>query len=330
MAGTDRGQVMEATDGNGEPPADVGAGTISRANADAGLLPADDGEEEASQMEMVDERYLAVQAIRRAMRENGYDRYETLVVDIDAAAEAYPEDPTIAMYAATLRLWRLAEGARDPNLNLFSQAIILGEARARFDAAIALSPSDGRLRAWSASLTMRAAQTTGSAVGIEQGKQELEEAVPLYPAFGSFVQGALLGTLPTSDPDLATAAEKMYATLESCGATLDRQNPVFTLPHDPARGGLCGNSQWVPHNLEGLFLNLGDVMIKAGNVDAASVMYANAQRVPAFETWLLRDELEARIENAQANADSLTDADPANDFKTPLDAGYFCVGCHAE
>jgi hypothetical protein len=273
--------------------------------------------------------YAAVTAIRNAFRDNDYGAYNTLAKDIDAAAKSHPDDPTIARYAAVLRLWRLTEASRDPKLGLLDLAPVLIEAEGRFDTARRLAPSDGRLVGWSAALTLRSGQQLGLAMQVATGKQELADSVATYPAFNSFVQGAALAALPRSDPDFALAPEKMLATLKSCGVELDPQNPVFPADAPTPAGGVCGNSSYVPHNLEGLFLNLGDALVKAGKPAIAKIAYQNARSRPSFESWPYRSLLEQRIANADANAASYQDSDASNDFKMPIEDGYFCVGCHA-
>jgi hypothetical protein len=274
--------------------------------------------------------YEAVAAIRAAFRDNAYGDFPTLAKGIDAAAKSYPDDATIARYAAALRLWRLTEASRDPKLGLLDLAPVLLDAQARFETARRLAPSDGRLVGWSAALTLRSGQQLGLAAQIEAGKKELADSIASYPAFNLFVQGAALSALPRTDPDFASAAEKMYATLETCGYKLDRENPVLpAAPSGEAKGALCGATSYAPHNLHGLFLNLGDAVLKQGKPQIAKVLYKNATTSPGYESWPYRALLEKRIADAEANAATYADSDAANDFKMSIEDGYFCVSCHA-
>ncbi|HEX6243776.1 MAG TPA: hypothetical protein VFZ61_22835 [Polyangiales bacterium] len=278
----------------------------------------------------VPEMYKAVAAIRDAFKNNAYADYANLAKGIDAAAKSYPDDATIARYAAVLRLWRLTESSRDPKLGLLDLAPVLLEAQSRFETARRLAPSDGRLVGWSGALTLRSGQALGLAPQIEMGKQELEASIATYPGFNLFVQGAALSALPRTDPDHAKAADKMYESLKTCGYDLDPDNPVLpAMPVGAGKGGVCEATAYAPHNLEGLFLNLGDAVLKRGQPEIAKVLYKNAMTGPAYASWPYRDLLEKRITDAEANAATYTDSDPNNDFKMSIEAGYFCVSCHA-
>ncbi len=278
----------------------------------------------------VPEMYSAVAAIRAAFRDNAYGDYPTLVKGIDTAAKGYPEDATIARYAAILRLWRLTEAGRDPALDLLELAPVLLEARSRFETARQLAPNDGRLVGWSAAITLRAGQLLGSATQIATGKQELEASIPTYPGFNLFVQGSTYAALPRTDADFAQAADKIYESFKTCGYDLDRDNPVLpAAPNAAVTSSVCSASSYAPHPLEGMSLNLGDALVKAGKPQVAKAAYKNAMTSAAYASWPYRALLEQRIANAEANAASFDDADAANDFKVPIEEGNFCVGCHA-
>ena len=76
-------------------------------------------------------------------------------------------------------------------------------------------------------------------------------------------------------------------------------------------------------------LNLGNGLLKAGQVDAARVMYANARYAANYETWPYRDVL-VTIASSDHNsrAAQYADADDKND--PPLHVpDRSCVYCHA-
>ena len=61
------------------------------------------------------------------------------------------------------------------------------------------------------------------------------------------------------------------------------------------------NSWIAPHNFEGFFLNMGDMLVKAGDWATAQKIYANAKLSSTYAGWKYRAVLESRIEQAQAN-----------------------------
>ena len=64
---------------------------------------------------------------------------------------------------------------------------------------------------------------------------------------------------------------------------------------------VCWNSWIAPHNLEGFFLNMGDMLVKSGDWQTAQKIYANARLLKTYATWRYQSVLEDRINRAQAN-----------------------------
>jgi hypothetical protein len=84
-----------------------------------------------------------------------------------------------------------------------------------------------------------------------------------------------------------------------------------------------------PYGFEGLVLNLGNGLVKAGQVDAARVMYANARYASNYDTWPYRDVLET-IAASDLNARAALYAPGANKNAPPLNVpNRSCVYCHA-
>jgi hypothetical protein len=47
----------------------------------------------------------------------------------------------------------------------------------------------------------------------------------------------------------------------------------------------CWNSWIAPHNFEGFFLNMGDMLVKVGDWRTAQKIYANAKLSPDYANW---------------------------------------------
>src|SRR5260221_633334 len=82
--------------------------------------------------------------------------------------------------------------------------------------------------------------------------------------------------------------------------TMDRRNPDYArymalvTTKGPKR--VCWNSWIAPHNFEGFFLNMGDMLVKAGDWQTAQKIYGNAKLTPEYGQWKFRQMLEDRIE----------------------------------
>jgi hypothetical protein len=76
-------------------------------------------------------------------------------------------------------------------------------------------------------------------------------------------------------------------------------------------------------------LNLGNGLVKAGDIDAARIIYANAKYSKTYTSWPYRQVLEAiAASDLNARAALYADADPSND--PPLGVpNRGCVYCHA-
>ncbi len=142
--------------------------------------------------------------------------------------------------------------------------------------------------------------------------------------------------LPASDPDFALAVDAAFATMDVCyGESIDRDAPDLTPYLDQATDEgvkrACWNDPIAPHNVEGFYLWMGDVLVKHGNVEAARVAYDNVMLAPEYPDWPYRSLLQDRLDtDLDAKAALYQDADPEND---PPFAGSelsrSCVVCHA-
>lgn len=96
---------------------------------------------------------------------------------------------------------------------------------------------------------------------------------------------------------------------------------------------VCWNSWIAPHNLEGFFLNLGDMLVKAGEWQTAQKMYANAKLSPSYPQWKFRDVLEDRIASAQANVTIFNaparSADKVRE-RMMIVSPFSCMACHQQ
>ena len=54
-----------------------------------------------------------------------------------------------------------------------------------------------------------------------------------------------------------------------------------------------------PYNLQGFFMNFGDMLVKEGEPEIAREIYQTAMDHPDFETWPYKEYLIRRIENAE-------------------------------
>src|SRR5207244_10699356 len=108
------------------------------------------------------------------------------------------------------------------------------------------------------------------------------QGVAAYAEFNLFVRALIDGQLPTSDPAFAQGVDALWKTLDLCaGEPVDRANPDFTryLGRKTSTGvqRVCWNDEQAPHNFEGFFLYMGDLVVKSGDAATGAKLYANAK-----------------------------------------------------
>jgi tetratricopeptide (TPR) repeat protein len=268
--------------------------------------------------------------------------YAHIQAALEAATSAYLQNPNDAVSAAHvgwLHMWRVAESSRlEQRPASITDDIVL--ARKYFQKAVALAPDDARYRGFLASAILAEAQIDRDAALRQQGADIMRQAVVDWPAFNLFTAGYVASRLPASSNGFKQALEQQWRNLEVCGqitldrhgANLDRFAQVVSQAtansHD-ARA--CLNSAKAPHNEEGFFLNMGDMLTKSGDWKTAGKVYALARQSPDYAQWPYRDVLEQRIRDAEANVTAFNAvAGPGAKTATPMMIGsnYACLACH--
>ena len=94
----------------------------------------------------------------------------------------------------------------------------------------------------------------------------------------------------------------------------------------------CWNSWIAPYNLQGFFLNFGDMLVKEGKPEIARKIYQTAMDHPDFETLPYKEYLIRRIENADRNVEKFrANNNPSadvNDSTIMIKTTFGCMGCH--
>jgi hypothetical protein len=261
---------------------------------------------------------------------------------LEAATGAYLQNPSDAVSAAHvgwLHMWRVAESSRlEQRPASITDDIVL--ARKYFQKAVALAPEDARYRGFLASAMLAEAQIDRDATLRQQGADVMRQAVTDWPAFNLFTAGYVASRLPASSDGFKQALEQQWQNLEVCGhmtldrhgANLDRFAQTVTQATANSRDTrACLNSAKVPHNEEGFFLNMGDMLTKSGDWQTARKVYALARQSPGFAQWPYRDVLEQRIGDAETNVSTFNAAPgPGTKTAAPMMIGsnYACLACH--
>ena len=282
----------------------------------------------------------AVKAARAAFFSDFHaSRYGHAATDAELLERTFAEHPDsgpLAFDVGLAHAWHLAEWRRDPNPDGAALAQEAQQQVSFFLTASEKNPDDPRVDCFLGLALLGAGEDTADAALADQGAAILERGVERFPEFNLFCIGLAYDQLPADHPDFQRAVEAAWQTFDACfGESFDRANPDITPYLDQATDQgpkrVCWNDAIAPHNAEGFYLWVGDVLVKNGDVARAKVMYANATTIREYPAWPYRSLIEDRLgADLEERAARYRDDDPEND---PVIAGASidrnCGYCHA-
>lgn len=265
-------------------------------------------------------------------------RYEELPAVIEALTAAYLQDPRDAATAAHIafsHVWFASERSR---LDRVPATITehLALARRYFAEASRLAPADERFKGFLASMELSEGKIHGDEKLLRRGYFNLMKSVDGWPEFNLFTAGYVLSGLPYNDPMYAEAVEYQWRNMDVCvGEKFDRRagdaTKYLKLETTTGPKRACWNSWIAPHNFEGFFLNLGDMLVKQGDADTARRVYAYAKLSKTYGQWPYRSVLEERIVQAQENIALFRNPKPGERTRTMMaQSAFSCMGCHQQ
>jgi hypothetical protein len=92
----------------------------------------------------------------------------------------------------------------------------------------------------------------------------------------------------------------------------------------------CWNDWIAPHNVEGFFLNMGDILVKAGDWQAPRKIYANAKISSTYAEWKYREILEERIQPAETNVAAFNAPPGSAKAIIMVNSAFSCMASHRQ
>jgi hypothetical protein len=276
----------------------------------------------------------------RIFHAGAYDQIPRAMRVLKAAYLQDPSDHRTAAHVGYLHAWQLAERARldSARPEITDHAVL---ARRYFDQASARGgKEDPRLLGFGAVFRMTEGDIhrdeTLWADGLARGRR----AIDAWPEFNWFTLGYVLSARPDTSALFHEALEMQWKTMAACSRTaIDRADPrpevalaAESTDTDVRRRRACWNSWIAPHNLEGFFLNMGDMLVKAGDWRTAQKIYRHAQAMRSYSSWPFRNVLEERIRDAERNVSifrrGTIDGRPTGDPAIMVRSSFACTACH--
>jgi hypothetical protein len=276
----------------------------------------------------------------RTFHAGAYDQIPRAMRLLKAAYLQNPFDHRTAAHIGYLHAWQATERARLDSVppEITDHAIL---ARKYFDQASARGGGqDPRLLGFGAVLQMSEGaihrDETLSADGLARGRRAIEA----WPEFNWFTVGYVLSARPDTSALFHEGLEMQWKTIAACSRrAVDRADPrpevtlaAQSTEMDARRLRACWNSWIAPHNVEGFFLNMGDMLVKAGDWRTAQKIYRHAQEINSYSSWPFRGVLEERIRDAERNVPifrrASSETRPRDEPVIMLRSPFACTACH--
>jgi hypothetical protein len=264
-------------------------------------------------------------------------KYEEIQPALEVLTAAYLQTPTDAITAAHigwLHIWRLSERARLQSIPATStdDAVM---ARKYFTEAVTLNRSDARYLGFLASATLAEGSIHKDGKLTREGYFMLRDSIKAWPEFNLFTAGYVLSPQPADSPRFREGLEWEWRNLDVCAQEkIDRANPDYSkymsLETKEGQKRVCWNSWIAPHNFEGFFLNMGDMLVKSGDWQTAQKIYATAKLSREYSSWKFQGLLEDRIKQAQSNVALFNAPDETAKARIMINSEFSCMGCHQQ
>lgn len=268
-----------------------------------------------------------------------YDSIPVIIDSLNLALSHEPDDLRSTAHLGFVHIWALSErqNRKNPDPAIIEQVFL---ARRYFQEAVTMDDADPRLLGFLADMTL------AEGAHLDNDKEKTEgyfvglHSIREWPQFNKFTIGYAFAGLDTGSANFKEGLRWQYESMNDCACEIkgtDRMSDsaktaIIFESKTPRVKRACADTWIAPHNLEGFFLNMGDMLVKSGQWEKARQIYALARIAPAYSQWPFKDTLDARILNARANVAVFNrPPDERNLSRQAVmmsASGYSCMGCH--
>lgn len=242
-----------------------------------------------------------------------------------------PNDPKLAAYLGFLHIWKITERNQSQPDPLIPNEIILS--KKYFQDALILDPGNPIYEGFLGDTQLVEGQVFHDKREEVRGYFTLQRAIDKWPEFNYFTAGYPMSTLSAQSDRFKEAVNWQWRTLDLCAGTrVNRKNPDFTsyMKRETHQGTqrVCWDLWAAPHNFEGFFMNMGDMLVKSGDWQTGIKLYQNAKLAKNYATWPYRQMLEERIINAKQNVAYFQSNNSEPSQSILFNSGHGCMACH--
>ena len=273
--------------------------------------------------------------------QGNYDSLDQVINLLNAAYLQNPGNLKIIDHLGFAHIWKFSESQRLEKTppDILEDFIL---SRKFFEESHGLNADDPRILGFLGDTKMVEGNISGNQKLIVEGYFDGKESIHQWPEFNKFTLGYPLSQRDTGSSQFKEALEWQWESLDDCSCKKwDRNNlnyadltRMIRESQDPKIQRACWNTWIAPHNYEGFFMNMGDMLVKSGNWKKGIELYNAAKLSPNYSDWPYAQVLEERIQNAQKNRvefnKPIVRSNPAfhNQTVMMVASKIDCMGCH--
>jgi len=273
-----------------------------------------------------------------------YDSIPAILERLEKAYENDPEDVSVTSKLGYVHLWKFSERFRkEPDTTLAEHVALSNR---YFKEAMELDPEDARLKGFQSVTDICEGALYLKLPMIAKGYINSFRSVDDWPQFNKFTV-SLIGSQSNKNSLMYKLAIKyQWQLIDDCSCrNLDRKTIMgaptaefrqlfreLEASRDPLINRACKSSWIAPHNMEGFFLNFGDMLVKEGHFREAKQMYSAAKLCPTYAEWPYAYLINERIHDMKSNRKSFNRPFDLNDTSGEtqlfINSEISCVACH--
>lgn len=278
------------------------------------------------------------------LHKGNYDSIPSVIARLHAAYTNDPGNASVTAHLGFMYLWAFSERTRKKPDSAVIENIYLSNRY--FKEAIKLNPEDARLFGFQSAANMCQGAVSKNFPLIIKAYLDGLGAIKKWPQFNKFALSLMESQRDSGSLMYRQAMSYQWELINDCSCKDLTEEAIMADPHnvlsalitelkhssDVKIKRVCWNSWIAPHNMEGYFMNFGDMLVKQGRTDEAREMYMAARLVPSYREWPYKAALEKRIREMEQNRTAfnrpmeLIVVSPGTQLF--INSEMSCTGCH--
>jgi tetratricopeptide (TPR) repeat protein len=271
--------------------------------------------------------------------QGNYDNIPVILKKLTAAYLDNPNDIRTITHLGFTHMWAISEHQNGSNPRAIEHATL---AQKYFGESYRMNPRDTRVLSFLSSIKLANGAISNDDGLLKDGYLNGLKAIREWEEFSAFSLGYSLSRLPHTDQKYKEALKLMESIASSyaenfnpkSSATQQAISEMELLKNtDISKERVLKNSWVAPHNIEGVFMVYGDMLVKNGAWQEAIEIYKLARFSEQYDSWAFKEVLENRIVNAKANVEFFRKEIPGNqkpeiDKAMLIQTSISCRSCH--